>query len=111
MIQMSEIIEFLANANTQALFWLICVVFAVLFANYVKKLSFGDDTGTGAWAIIATGLLIIGLRISFKIIFPDYSSSLDLQVTRYLLGIIGSAVLLYGFFNYYNVINNMYRGV
>ena len=108
---MSEIIEFLANANTQALFWLVCIVFAVLFANYVKKLSFGDDTGFKAWAIIAVGLFIIGFRISFKVIFPDYKDSVDLQLTRYLLGIIGTTVVLYGIFNYYNVINNMYRGV
>ena len=107
---MSEIVEFLIEPNTQAVFWLICVVFAILFARYVKKLSFGDDTGTRAWAIIAGGLLLIGFRVSFKILFPDFSASYDLQVARYLLGIIGSAVLLYGVFNYYTVINNMYRG-
>lgn len=108
---MNEIIEFLANANTQALFWLVCIVFAVLFANYVKRLSFGDDTGTKAWTIIAIGLFLIGFRISFKVIFPDYKDGLDLQVARYLLGIIGSVVLYYGVFSYYNVINNMYKDV
>jgi hypothetical protein len=107
---MSEIIEFLTKPETQAVFWLVCVVFAILFANYIKKLSFGDDTGFKAWAIIATGLFLIGLRVSFKMLFSDFSTSYDLQVTRYLLGAIGSIVLLYGFFNYYNVINNMYRG-
>ncbi len=107
---MSEIVEFLTQPATQAVFWLICIVFAFLFANYVKRLSFGDDTGTKAWAIIAIGLFLIGLRVSFKLIFPDFSASYDLQVTRYLLGIAGGAVLVYGFFNYYNVINSLYRG-
>ena len=107
---MSEIINFLMEPATQAVFWLICIIFAVFFARFVKKLSFGDDTGTRAWEIIAVGLFLIGLRVSFKLIFPDFSSSYDLQVARYLLGITGSVVLLYGFFNYYNVINNMFRG-
>lgn len=107
---MSEIVEFLVEPATQAVFWLICIVFAIIFAKYVKKLSFGDDTGSKAWEIIAIGLLLIGLRVSFKLIFPNFSSSFDLQVTRYLLGLIGSTIMLYGFFNYYNVINNMYRG-
>lgn len=107
---MSEIVEFLVKAETQAVFWLICVVFAILFANYVKKLSFGDDTGTFAWSVVALGLFMIGLRVSFKAIFPDYSTSYDLQVTRFLIGILGSMVLMYGFFNYYKVIGDMFRG-
>jgi len=107
---MSEIIDFLIEPATQAIFWLICVIFAILFARFVKKLSFGDDTGTRAWEIIAVGLFLIGLRVSFKLIFPDFSMSYELQVLRYLLGITGSVVLLYGFFNYYNVVNNMFRG-
>lgn len=107
---MSEIIEFLIQPATQAVFWLICVVFGFLFANFVKKLSFGDDTGAKAWLIIATGLFLIGLRVSFKLIVPDFSSSYEAQVVRYLLGIAGSMILVFGFFNYYNVIHNMYRG-
>lgn len=107
---MSEIIEILIEPMTQAVFWLICVIFAFLFANFVKKLSFGDDTGKKAWMIIAIGLLLIGLRVSFKLVVPDFGSSYDAQVIRYLLGIAGSMIMLYGFYNYYNVINNMYRG-
>lgn len=107
---MSEIIEFLIKPGTQAVFWLVCVIFAILFASYVKKMSFGDDTGTKAWTLIAIGLLLIGLRVSFKLVVPNFSSSYDLQVIRYLLGIAGSSIMLYGFFNYYNVINNMFRG-
>lgn len=107
---MSEIVEFLIEPGTQAVFWLVCVIFAILFAGYVKKLSLGDDTGTKAWALIAIGLLLIGLRVSFKLVVPNFSSSYDLQVIRYLLGIAGSSIMLYGFFNYYNVINNMFRG-
>ncbi|MCX9081759.1 MAG: hypothetical protein OIN83_06145 [Candidatus Methanoperedens sp.] len=107
---MSVIIDFLKEPATQAIFWLICVLFAILFARFVKKLSFGDDTGTRAWEIIAVGLFLIGLRVSFKLIFPDFTTSYELQVLRYLLGITGSVVLLYGFFNYYNVMNNMFRG-
>jgi hypothetical protein len=108
---MSEITDLLTEPATQAVFWLICIVFAILFARFVKKLSFGDDTGTKAWAIIAIGLLLIGLRVSFKLIIPDFESSYDAQVARYLLGMAGSIILLYGFFSYHNVIINMYRGV
>jgi len=108
---MSEIINFLIEPATQAVFWLICIIFAILFARFVKKLSFGDDTGTKAWTIIAIGLLLIGLRVSFKLIIPDFESSYDAQVARYLLGMAGSIILMYGFFSYHNVINNMYRGV
>ncbi len=107
---MSAIIDFLIEPATQAVFWLICIIFAIVFARFVRKLSFGDDTGTKAWEIIALGLLLIGLRVSFKLIFPDFSTSYELQVIRYLLGITGSVILLYGFFNYYNVVNNMFRG-
>ncbi len=107
---MSAIVEFLIKPETQAVFWLICVVFAFLFAIYVRKFSLGDDTGSTAWIIIASGLFLIGLRVSFKLVFPDFSTSYELQVARYALGIIGSTVLLYGFFNYYNVINSMFRG-
>lgn len=107
---MSAIITFLIEPATQAVFWLVCIIFAILFARFVKKLSFGDDTGTKAWTIIAIGLLLIGLRVSFKVIFPNFESSFDLQVIRYLLGIAGSILLSYGFFNYYNVVNNMFRG-
>lgn len=107
---MSEIVDFLTEPATQAVFWLICVVFAFLFANYVKKLSFGDDTGNRAWVIIAIGLLLIGLRVSFKLILPGFETSYDEQVARYLLGMAGSVILLYGFYNYYSVISNMYRG-
>lgn len=107
---MSEIVELLIEPMTQAVFWLICVVFAFLFANFVRKLSFGDDTGTKAWTIIAIGLLLIGLRVSFKLVVPGFESSYDAQVVRYLLGMAGSMILLYGFYNYYNVVNNMYRG-
>jgi tellurite resistance protein TehA-like permease len=108
---MSEIINFLIEPGTQAVFWLICIIFAILFARFVKKLSFGDDTGTKAWTIIAAGLLLIGLRVSFKLIIPDFESSYDAQVARYLLGMSGSIILLYGFYSYHKVINNMYRGV
>ena len=107
---MSEIINFLIEPATQAIFWLICVIFAILFARFVKKLSFGTIREQEAWEIIAVGLFLIGLRVSFKLIFPDFSMSYELQVLRYLLGITGSVVLLYGFFNYYNVVNNMFRG-
>src|SRR5659263_352984 len=87
---MSEIIDFLIEPGTQAVFWLICIIFAILFARFVKKLSFGDDTGTKAWTIIAAGLFLIGLRVSFKLIIPDFESSYDAQVSRYSLGISGS---------------------
>ncbi len=108
---MSFIIDFLIEPSTQAVFWLICIIFAALFARFVKKLSFGEDTGTKAWTIIAIGLFLIGLRVSFKLIVPDFESSYGSQVARYLLGILGSTILLYGVFRYYNTVKNLYGGV
>ncbi len=107
---MSEIVDFLIEPATQAVFWLVCVIFAFMFARFVRKLSLGDDTGANAWTIIAIGLFLIGLRVSFKLILPDFESSYDAQVARYLLGMAGSIVLLYGFYNYHNVVNSIYRG-
>ena len=108
---MSLIIDFLIQPATQAVFWLICIIFAALFAMFVKRLSFGEDTGTTAWAIIAIGLFLIGLRVSFKLIVPDFESSYEAQVARYLLGIIGTTIMLFGVFKYYHVVKNMYWGV
>jgi hypothetical protein len=108
---MSAIIEFMIEPATQAVLWLICIIFAVLFARFVKRISFGEDTGTKAWIIIAIGLLFIGLRVSFKLIIPDFASSYDAQVARYLLGILGSTILLYGVYKYYTTVNNIYGGV
>ncbi len=108
---MSVLIDFMIEPATQAVLWLICIIFAILFAVFVKRISFGEDTGTKAWTIIAIGLLLIGLRVSFKLIIPDFESSYDAQVARYLLGILGSTILLYGIFNYYNTVNKVYGGV
>ena len=108
---MSAIIDFMIEPATQAVLWLICIIFAILFASFVKRISFGEDTGTKAWTIIAIGLLLIGLRVSFKLILPDFESSYDAQVARYLLGILGSTILLYGVFKYYSTVNKVYGGV
>lgn len=105
---MNMVVAFFGNAYIQALFWLICVIFAIYFAVVVKKMSFGDDTGTKAWTIIAAALFIIGFRVSFKIIFPNYLDSYSLQITRYMLGIIGVITLYYGFQIYKNTLRKMY---
>ena len=105
---MSVIVEFLGNSYIQALFWLVCVVFAFYFAYVVKKMSFGDDTGTKAWGIIAIAFLIIGFRVSFKIIFPAYKDSYSLQATRYILGLIGVITLYWGFRVYQTTLRKMY---
>jgi len=105
---MSEIIEFLIRPDVQAVFWTLCVIFAFYYANFVKRMSFGDDTGTKAWLYIAIGLFAIGLRVSFKVVFPDYSSSYDLQVLRFSLGIIGTIILTLGVVSYYSALRRMY---
>ena len=69
---MSVIIEFLNNAWTHAVVWTACAVFAVIFAMQVKKMSIGKDTGTKAWSLIAAGILIYGIRVAWKILFPAY---------------------------------------
>lgn len=108
---MSVLLDFMIEPATQAVLWLICIIFAILFASFVKRISFGEDTGTKAWTIIAIGLFFIGLRVSFKLIVPDFASSYEAQVARYLLGILGSTILLYGVFKYYNTIKTIYGGV
>jgi len=50
-------------------------------------------------------------QVSFKMILSDFESSYEAQVARYLLGIIGSTILLFGVFKYYHVVKNMYWGV
>lgn len=105
---MSEITTFLGNPYTQAMFWTLCVIFAWYFSYAVKKLSFGEDTGTKAWSIIAIALFIIGVRVSFKVIFPTYGSSYILQMSRFTLGIIGVIVLYFGFKSLYASLRRMY---
>ena len=105
---MSEIIEFLVRPDVQAIFWTLCVIFAFYYANFVKRLSFGDDTGTKAWTYIAIGLFLIGFRVSFKVVFPDYSASYDLQMLRFSLGIIGATILTFGIISYYSALKRMY---
>ena len=105
---MYQYVEILGTPAIQAIAWIACVLFAIYFALFVRKMSFGDDTGTKAWAMIAVGLFLIGLRVVFKIISPDFSDSYELQVTRYLLGIIGIIVLYLGFADYRSVLRRMF---
>jgi hypothetical protein len=94
---MMSIIELITNPYTQAIFWLICTAFSIYFAIRVRSMSFGEDTGTKAWIIITFALFTIGLRVSFKVIFPDYESSYILQLVRFSLGIVGIILLYMGF--------------
>lgn len=105
---MNVIIEFLINPYTQALFWGALVTFSIYFASESKKLSFGKDAGTKAWAIIAIGLFLIGLRVSFKVLFPEYGTSYILQVLRHTIGIIGIIILFFGFVEYMLALKRMY---
>ncbi|MCL7412400.1 MAG: hypothetical protein M8353_02125 [ANME-2 cluster archaeon] len=105
---MSEIIEILISPGIQAISWLACILFAIYFALYVKKISFGEDTGTRAWELIALGLFLIGLRVIFKTIFPELSDSYELQVARYSIGIIGIIILYIGFSDYQSVLRRMF---
>jgi hypothetical protein len=105
---MNAIIEFLINSYTQALFWALVVAFSIYFALKSKKLSFGKDTGMRAWALIAVGLLLIGLRVSFKVLFHNYDSSYTLQILRYTTGIIGIIILFLGFVMYWFSLKRIY---
>ncbi|MCL7474541.1 MAG: hypothetical protein SCH39_02965 [Methanosarcinales archaeon] len=105
---MSEIVEILMSPGIQAISWLACIMFAIYFALYVKKLSFGDDTGSKAWELIAVGLFLIGLRVIFKTFFPELSDSYGLQVARFSLGIIGIIILYIGFSDYQSVLRRMF---
>lgn len=105
---MYEVVELLKSPGIQAISWLICVLFAIYFALYVRKISFGDDTGTRAWELIAMGLFLIGLRVIFKTIFPELSNSYELQAARHSLGIIGIIILYLGFLDYQYVLRRMF---
>jgi len=95
-------------AVIQAISWGICAIFAIYFAYSLKKLSFGEDTGTKAWMIIAAALLLIGLRVSFKVLSPDYPASYEMQLGRYTIGIIGAVVLYAGFRKLQSTLRKMY---
>ncbi len=104
---MNMIISFLENSYTQAFFWLCCTVMALYMAFLISRMSLGDNTGKKAWTLMAVAIFLLGLRVSFKVIFPNFSSSYSLQVLRYLIG-IGSVLILYwGAVEYHGVIKKI----
>ena len=104
---MTGLIEFLANPYTQAVVWMLCICFSIYLAIHVKKLSFGGDTGTRAWSYISVALFLIGLRVSFKVIFPNYLTSYTLQMLRFIIGIIGILILYIGIKSYQSTLKKI----
>ena len=104
--------EFMIQGWTQAAIWGICVALSGYISFFLvrqsKKMSFGEDTGAHAWILIALGLLIIGLRVSFKVLFADYDTSFVLQVWRFMLGIVGIIVLYMGIRSLQGALRRLY---
>ena len=84
-------IEFFGDSWTQLILW----VFAAGMAFYFDRIMKGGSIG---WTFIAVGVLLIGIRIGYKLL-PFYEQT---QVIRYALGIIGVVFLFIGLLNYCN---------
>ena len=93
---MSAIIQFLKNPYVQVVFWIAAAAVALKFIT-MPEISGGGNY----WRKIAIGILLYGVRVSFKIL-PFYSSDvLWTQVARYVIGIIAAFFLILGFVEYY----------
>ena len=84
-------IDFFANPWVQMILW----VFAASMTFYFDRFMKGANI---AWTFIAFGILMIGIRIGYKLL-PFYSQT---QVIRYGIGIVGIICLFIGLLSYYN---------
>jgi len=93
---MSALIEFLNQPWVQALFWAMAALAAVRF------ITLPEIAGGGSyWRTIGIGILLYGLRVSFKLM-PFYSKEVVWsQVMRYSIGILAGFFILFGFVEYY----------
>jgi hypothetical protein len=84
-------IEFFGNPWVQMILW----VFAASMTFYFDRFMKGANI---AWTFIAFGILMIGIRIGYKLL-PFYGQT---QVIRYGIGIVGVICLFIGLLSYYN---------
>ena len=84
-------IDFFGNSWVQMILW----VFAASMTFYFDRFMKGANI---AWTFIAFGILMIGIRIGYKLL-PFYGQT---QVVRYGIGIVGIICLFIGLLRYYN---------
>ncbi len=84
-------IDFFGNPWVQMILW----VFAASMTFYFDRFMKGANI---AWTFIAFGILMIGIRIGYKLL-PFYGQT---QVIRYGIGIVGIICLFIGLLSYYN---------
>ena len=84
-------IDFFGNSWVQMILW----VFAASMTFYFDRFMKGANI---AWTFIAFGILMIGIRIGYKLL-PFYGQT---QVIRYGIGIVGIICLFIGLLSYYN---------
>ena len=84
-------IDFFGNPWVQMILW----VFAASMTFYFDRFMKGANI---AWTFIAFGILMIGIRIGYKLL-PFYGQT---QVIRYGIGIVGVICLFIGLLSYYN---------
>lgn len=84
-------IDFFGNPWVQMILW----VFAASMTFYFDRFMKGANI---AWTFIAFGILMIGIRIGYKLL-PFYGET---QVIRYGIGIVGVICLFIGLMSYYN---------
>ena len=85
-------IEALSNAWVQLAMWSFAAGIVFYFNRFIKGAH-------GAWGIIAVGLLLIGIRIGYKLL-PFYQANQVMEATRYVIGIIGIVCLFLGLTKY-----------
>jgi hypothetical protein len=84
-------IDFFGNSWVQMILW----VFAASMTFYFDRFMKGANI---AWTFIAFGILMIGIRIGYKLL-PFYGQT---QLIRYGIGIVGVICLFIGLLSYYN---------
>lgn len=84
-------LHFFANPWTQMILWGFAAGMTFYFDRFMKGANI-------AWTFIAFGILLIGIRIGYKLL-PFYDQT---QVIRYGIGIVGIICLFVGLISYYN---------
>lgn len=84
-------IDFFANPWVQMILWVFAAAMTFYFDRFMKGANI-------AWTFIAFGILLIGIRIGYKLL-PFYGQT---QVIRYGIGIVGIICLFIGLISYYN---------
>jgi hypothetical protein len=92
-------IDFFGNPWVQMILW----VFAASMTFYFDRFMKGANI---AWTFIAIGVLLIGIRMGYKLV-PFYQ---DTKFIRYVISITGFSCLFIGLLSYCNTTLKSFRG-